>query len=144
MREVWLFNTRETIFKEGITLSDIFCDHTAPLKGLSKSNIFEKKLFHLTTIFFSEFSQAGELLGKNQAEEVLVALSPLLERSHPPPSLCQFFSRYCRNRPRCPLVGQLFTPVVRRALKHNVVINCSTISLRLNVLKSKKSFPPRK
>ncbi|XP_035704449.1 C-Maf-inducing protein isoform X2 [Folsomia candida] len=59
---------------------------------------------------------AGDLLGKNQAEEVLVALSPLLERSHPPPSLCRFFSRQCRAGPRCPLVGQLFTPVVRRAV----------------------------
>lgn len=100
---------------------------------LNKSFSFFTRILSTTTItvifLFSISIQAGELLGKNQAEEVLVALSPLLEKSHPPPSLCRFFSRYCRSRPRCPLVAQLFTPVVRRALKHNVVINCSTISL---------------
>ena len=79
----------------------------------------------LMVMIFVVDLQGGDSLGEVQVKEVLIALSPLLERSHPPPSLCRFFSRYCRTRPRCPLVGQLFTSVVRRAL---VEKNVTTVS----------------
>ena len=55
------------------------------------------------------------------AEEVIVALAPLLENNTPSPQICNFFSRHCCDAPRSRLVIDMFTPVVRRILKHNVV-----------------------
>ncbi|XP_013925883.1 PREDICTED: C-Maf-inducing protein [Thamnophis sirtalis] len=48
------------------------------------------------------------------------ALAPLLENNHPPPDLCEFFCKHCRERPRSMVVIEVFTPVVQRILKHNM------------------------
>uniref|UniRef100_A0A8D1BIK2 Uncharacterized protein n=1 Tax=Sus scrofa TaxID=9823 RepID=A0A8D1BIK2_PIG len=49
------------------------------------------------------------------------AIAPLLENNHPPPDLCEFFCKHCRERPRSMVVIEVFTPVVQRILKHNMV-----------------------
>uniref|UniRef100_A0A1D5Q1D7 C-Maf-inducing protein n=1 Tax=Macaca mulatta TaxID=9544 RepID=A0A1D5Q1D7_MACMU len=48
------------------------------------------------------------------------AIAPLLENNHPPPDLCEFFCKHCRERPRSMVVIEVFTPVVQRILKHNM------------------------
>uniref|UniRef100_A0AAY4DP00 C-Maf-inducing protein n=1 Tax=Denticeps clupeoides TaxID=299321 RepID=A0AAY4DP00_9TELE len=48
------------------------------------------------------------------------AIAPLLENNHPPPGLCEFFCKHCRERPRSMVVIEVFTPVVQRILKHNM------------------------
>jgi hypothetical protein len=58
-------------------------------------------------------------LPRQAHEEVIVALSPLLEKNHPSPEICDFFSRHCRDSPRSHIVIEMFTPVVQRILKHN-------------------------
>uniref|UniRef100_A0A672YIJ4 PH domain-containing protein n=1 Tax=Sphaeramia orbicularis TaxID=375764 RepID=A0A672YIJ4_9TELE len=50
----------------------------------------------------------------------LYAIAPLLENNHPPPDLCEFFCKHCRERPRSMVVIEVFTPVVQRILKHNM------------------------
>jgi len=55
------------------------------------------------------------------SEDVIVTLAPLLENNTPSPQICNFFSKHCRSAPRSTLVIDMFTPVVRRILKHNVV-----------------------
>jgi hypothetical protein len=52
-------------------------------------------------------------------EEVIVCLGPLLEKNHPSPEICDFFSRHCRDSPRSHIVIEMFSPVVQRILKHN-------------------------
>lgn len=54
-------------------------------------------------------------------EDLLLTLSPLLERQPPSREMCAAFSRHCRLHPRSSLVRGLFTSVVHRILKHNVV-----------------------
>ncbi|NXD74029.1 CMIP protein, partial [Eolophus roseicapillus] len=53
-------------------------------------------------------------------ENIIVAIAPLLENNHPPPDLCEFFCKHCRERPRSMVVIEVFTPVVQRILKHNM------------------------
>uniref|UniRef100_A0A8C5D330 C-Maf-inducing protein n=1 Tax=Gouania willdenowi TaxID=441366 RepID=A0A8C5D330_GOUWI len=51
---------------------------------------------------------------------IISAIAPLLENNHPPPDLCEFFCKHCRERPRSMVVIEVFTPVVQRILKHNM------------------------
>ncbi|KAJ8281224.1 hypothetical protein GJAV_G00065000 [Gymnothorax javanicus] len=59
-------------------------------------------------------------LSAQDHENIIVAISPLLENNHPPPDLCEFFCKHCRERPRSMVVIEVFTPVVQRILKHNM------------------------
>uniref|UniRef100_A0A8D2FI59 C-Maf inducing protein n=1 Tax=Theropithecus gelada TaxID=9565 RepID=A0A8D2FI59_THEGE len=60
-------------------------------------------------------------LTTQEHENIIVAIAPLLENNHPPPDLCEFFCKHCRERPRSMVVIEVFTPVVQRILKHNMV-----------------------
>ena len=62
------------------------------------------------------------------AEEVIVTLAPLLENNTPSPQICNFFSKHCCDAPRSRLVIDMFTPVVRRIVKHNVVRAATTVN----------------
>ncbi|XP_037085036.1 C-Maf-inducing protein-like [Pollicipes pollicipes] len=53
-------------------------------------------------------------------EELMLALTPLLERLQPSREVCEFFSRFCRDYPRSILVQLRVAPVVEKILKHNV------------------------
>ncbi|KAG7468445.1 hypothetical protein MATL_G00143050 [Megalops atlanticus] len=59
-------------------------------------------------------------LSAQEHENIIVAIAPLLENNHPPPDLCEFFCKHCRERPRSMVVIEVFTPVVQRILKHNM------------------------
>ncbi|XP_062860348.1 C-Maf-inducing protein isoform X2 [Trichomycterus rosablanca] len=59
-------------------------------------------------------------LSAQDHESIIVAIAPLLENNHPPPDLCEFFCKHCRERPRSMVVIEVFTPVVQRILKHNM------------------------
>lgn len=61
------------------------------------------------------------LLGSQYVlEDLLLTLSPLLERQPPSKEMCTAFSNHCRLHPRSSLVRGLFTTIVHRILKHNV------------------------
>ncbi|XP_061334379.1 C-Maf-inducing protein-like isoform X1 [Pezoporus flaviventris] len=75
--------------------------HQAPLEIVSK--------------LFSENN-----LTTQDHENIIVATAPLLENNHPPPDLCEFFCKHCRERPRSMVVIEVFTPAVQRILKHNM------------------------
>ncbi|CAJ0967386.1 unnamed protein product [Ranitomeya imitator] len=62
-------------------------------------------------------------LTTQEHESIIVAIAPLLENNHPPPDLCEFFCKHCRERPRSMVVIEVFTPVVQRILKHNMLIS---------------------
>lgn len=59
-------------------------------------------------------------LTTQEHENIIVEIAPLLENNHPPPDLCEFFCKHCRERPRSMVVIEVFTPVVQRILKHNM------------------------
>lgn len=59
-------------------------------------------------------------LSRQITEEIIVTLAPLLENNQPSPEICQFFSQHCTDNPRSCLVIDMFTPIVKRILKHNV------------------------
>uniref|UniRef100_A0A2K6S0A7 C-Maf inducing protein n=1 Tax=Saimiri boliviensis boliviensis TaxID=39432 RepID=A0A2K6S0A7_SAIBB len=65
-------------------------------------------------------------LTTQEHENIIVAIAPLLENNHPPPDLCEFFCKHCRERPRSMVVIEVFTPVVQRILKHNMVSRPAT------------------
>uniref|UniRef100_A0A452QQL3 C-Maf inducing protein n=1 Tax=Ursus americanus TaxID=9643 RepID=A0A452QQL3_URSAM len=65
-------------------------------------------------------------LTTQEHENIIVAIAPLLENNHPPPDLCEFFCKHCRERPRSMVVIEVFTPVVQRILKHNMVSSPDT------------------
>ncbi|XP_069113637.1 C-Maf-inducing protein-like [Argopecten irradians] len=52
-------------------------------------------------------------------ENIIVALTPLLENNYPTQEICGFFSKHCKNSPRSSIVIELFTHVVMRIMKHN-------------------------
>ncbi|CAH2324527.1 C-Maf-inducing isoform X1 [Pelobates cultripes] len=104
-------NRWEVVLKEIRTLVDMALTsplqddsiHQAPLEIVSK---LLSENIHLTTL---------------EHESIIVAISPLLENNHPPPDLCEFFCKHCRERPRSMVVIEVFTPVVQRILKHNMI-----------------------
>lgn len=65
-------------------------------------------------------SKADNTLPKAVVEDVMNALVPLLEKNHPTPEICDFFSQHCKDNPRSSLVTSVFTPVVQRIMKHNM------------------------
>lgn len=77
-----------------------------------------------TEIYSFPLELVSEILQKHEFpkkahEEIIIGLSPLLEKNHPSPELCDFFSKHCIDSPRSHIVIQMFTPVVQRILKHN-------------------------
>ncbi|CAF3485592.1 unnamed protein product [Rotaria socialis] len=52
-------------------------------------------------------------------ENAIEALAPLLEKNYPSPEACDFFTRYCRDSPRSPIVMDMFALSVQKILKHN-------------------------
>ncbi|XP_053304463.1 C-Maf-inducing protein isoform X1 [Spea bombifrons] len=103
-------NRWEVVLKEIRTLVDMALTsplqddsiHQAPLEIVSK---LLSENINLTTL---------------EHESIIVAIAPLLENNHPPPDLCEFFCKHCRERPRSMVVIEVFTPVVQRILKHNM------------------------
>uniref|UniRef100_A0A672F9B6 C-Maf-inducing protein n=1 Tax=Salarias fasciatus TaxID=181472 RepID=A0A672F9B6_SALFA len=71
---------------------------------------------HIISTLLAENSN----LSSQDHENIIVAIAPLLENNHPPPDLCEFFCKHCRERPRSMVVIEVFTPVVQRILKHNM------------------------
>nr|XP_033940839.1 C-Maf-inducing protein [Pseudochaenichthys georgianus] len=71
---------------------------------------------HIISTLLAENSH----LSSQDHEHIIVAIAPLLENNHPPPDLCEFFCKHCRERPRSMVVIEVFTPVVQRILKHNM------------------------
>uniref|UniRef100_A0A3B5K162 C-Maf-inducing protein n=1 Tax=Takifugu rubripes TaxID=31033 RepID=A0A3B5K162_TAKRU len=71
---------------------------------------------HIISTLLAENSS----LSPQDHENIIVAIAPLLENNHPPPDLCEFFCKHCRERPRSMVVIEVFTPVVQRILKHNM------------------------
>ncbi|XP_061577113.1 C-Maf-inducing protein [Cololabis saira] len=71
---------------------------------------------HIISTLLAENSN----LSPQDHENIIVAIAPLLENNHPPPDLCEFFCKHCRERPRSMVVIEVFTPVVQRILKHNM------------------------
>lgn len=59
-------------------------------------------------------------LSRQMTEEIIVTLAPLLENNQPSPEICHFFSQHCTDNPRSCLVIDMFTPIIKRILKHNV------------------------
>ncbi|KAJ3597029.1 hypothetical protein NHX12_003429 [Muraenolepis orangiensis] len=74
----------------------------------------------LTSPLQDESIHQNTKLSSQDHENIIVAIAPLLENNHPPPDLCEFFCKHCRQRPRSMVVIEVFTPVVQRILKHNM------------------------
>ena len=80
--------------------------------------IEDSEIYQFPLELISDIFQKNTLL-KATHEEIIIALSPLLEKNHPSPEICNFFSKHCRDSPRSKIVIEMFTPVVQRILKHN-------------------------
>ncbi|XP_073706297.1 C-Maf-inducing protein [Garra rufa] len=75
---------------------------------------------YLRDQWFHSIQWKNTNLSAQDHENIIVAIAPLLENNHPPPDLCEFFCKHCRERPRSMVVIEVFTPVVQRILKHNM------------------------
>ncbi|XP_040018456.2 C-Maf-inducing protein-like [Gasterosteus aculeatus] len=100
----------DVVLKEIRALVDMAL--TSPLQDES---IYQAPL-HIISTLLAENSN----LSTQDHENIIVAIAPLLENNHPPPDLCEFFCKHCRERPRSMVVIEVFTPVVQRILKHNM------------------------
>uniref|UniRef100_A0A3Q3QJS2 PH domain-containing protein n=1 Tax=Monopterus albus TaxID=43700 RepID=A0A3Q3QJS2_MONAL len=100
----------DVVLKEIRTLVDMAL--TSPLQD---DSIHQAPL-HIISTLLAENSN----LSTQDHESIIVAIAPLLENNHPPPDLCEFFCKHCRERPRSMVVIEVFTPVVQRILKHNM------------------------
>ncbi|KAG5848551.1 hypothetical protein ANANG_G00099650 [Anguilla anguilla] len=100
----------EVVLKEIRALVDLAL--TSPLQD---DSIHQAPL-HIISTLLAENSN----LSAQEHENIIVAIAPLLENNHPPPDLCEFFCKHCRERPRSMVVIEVFTPVVQRILKHNM------------------------
>ncbi|XP_010882427.1 C-Maf-inducing protein [Esox lucius] len=100
----------EVVLKEIRSLVDMAL--TSPLQDES---IHQAPLQIISTLLAENTN-----LSAQDHENIIVAIAPLLENNHPPPDLCEFFCKHCRERPRSMVVIEVFTPVVQRILKHNM------------------------
>ncbi|XP_068595367.1 C-Maf-inducing protein [Brachionichthys hirsutus] len=100
----------EVVLKEIRALVDMAL--TSPLQDES----IHQAPLHIISTLLAENSN----LSAQEHENIIVAIAPLLENNHPPPHLCEFFCKHCRERPRSMVVIEVFTPVVQRILKHNM------------------------
>ncbi|XP_076470132.1 C-Maf-inducing protein-like isoform X2 [Babylonia areolata] len=112
--EKLLKNTRrpEVLVKEIKNLIDVSL--TTPIQDAS--------VFQFPLDLISEVLQQNctEPISRAAHENIIIAISPLLENNHPTQEICDFFSLHCKSCPRSSLVMDLFTPVVQRILKHNM------------------------
>ncbi|CAF3895085.1 unnamed protein product [Rotaria magnacalcarata] len=60
-------------------------------------------------------------------ENAIEALAPLLEKKYPSPEAYDFFTRYCRDSPRSPIVLDMFALSVQKILKHTDFSTCLPI-----------------
>ncbi|XP_059421178.1 C-Maf-inducing protein-like [Carassius carassius] len=88
---------------------------TALISPLQDESIHQAPLHIISTLLAENTN-----LSAQDHENIIVAIAPLLENNHPPPDLCEFFCKHCRERPRSMVVIEVFTPVVQRILKHNM------------------------
>ncbi|XP_063053753.1 LOW QUALITY PROTEIN: C-Maf-inducing protein [Engraulis encrasicolus] len=100
----------EVVLKEIRALVDMAL--TSPLQD---DSIHQAPLHIISTLLAENTT-----LSTQDHENIIVAIAPLLENNHPPPDLCEFFCKHCRERPRSMVVIEVFTPVVQRILKHNM------------------------
>ncbi|XP_030060371.1 C-Maf-inducing protein isoform X1 [Microcaecilia unicolor] len=100
----------EVVLKEIKTLVDM-----ALCSPLQDDSIHQAPLEIVSKLLSENIS-----LTTQEQENIIVAIAPLLENNHPPPNLCEFFCKHCRERPRSKVVIEVFTPVVQRILKHNM------------------------
>ncbi|KAI1890051.1 hypothetical protein AGOR_G00169240 [Albula goreensis] len=100
----------EVVLKEIRALVDLAL--TSPLQD---DSIHQAPLLIISTLLAENSN-----LSAQEHENIIVAIAPLLENNHPPPDLCEFFCKHCRERPRSMVVIEVFTPVVQRILKHNM------------------------
>ncbi|XP_059362704.1 C-Maf-inducing protein-like isoform X2 [Carassius carassius] len=100
----------EVVLKEIRALVDMAL--TSPLQDES----IHQAPLHIISTLLAENTN----LSAQDHENIIVAIAPLLENNHPPPDLCEFFCKHCRERPRSMVVIEVFTPVVQRILKHNM------------------------
>ncbi|XP_057693376.1 C-Maf-inducing protein [Corythoichthys intestinalis] len=100
----------DVVLKEIRALVDMAL--TSPLQDES----IHQAPLHIISTLLAENSN----LSTQDHENIIVAIAPLLENNHPPPDLCEFFCKHCRERPRSMVVIEVFTPVVQRILKHNM------------------------
>ncbi|XP_045029617.1 C-Maf-inducing protein isoform X2 [Daphnia magna] len=98
------------------------CIAQAPFQVISSllSTVSEEKSQHHQQNRISIGMPGGCYYSQTVLEDLLLTLSPLLERQPPSREMCTAFSRHCRLHPRSSLVRGLFTSVVHRILKHNV------------------------
>lgn len=80
--------------------------------------IEDNEIYQYPLELVSEILQRQNI-SKQIHEEMIVCLGPLLEKNPPSPEICDFFSKHCKNSPRSYIIIELFTPVVKRILKHN-------------------------
>ncbi|CAL8262732.1 unnamed protein product [Merluccius merluccius] len=100
----------DVVLKEIRALVDMAL--TSPLQDES----IHQAPLHIISTLLAENTK----LSSQDHENIIVAIAPLLENNHPPPDLCEFFCKHCRQRPRSMVVIEVFTPVVQRILKHNM------------------------
>ncbi|XP_067158535.1 C-Maf-inducing protein isoform X3 [Apteryx mantelli] len=100
----------EVVLKEIRTLVDMAL--TSPLQ--------DDSIHQAPLEIVSKLLSENNNLTTQDHESIIVAIAPLLENNHPPPDLCEFFCKHCRERPRSMVVIEVFTPVVQRILKHNM------------------------
>ncbi|XP_026086538.1 C-Maf-inducing protein [Carassius auratus] len=100
----------DVVLKEIRALVDM-----ALISPLQDESIHQAPLHIISTLLAENTN-----LSAQDHENIIVAIAPLLENNHPPPDLCEFFCKHCRERPRSMVVIEVFTPVVQRILKHNM------------------------
>lgn len=61
-----------------------------------------------------------QLNSKKLNEEIIMSLSPLLEKTNPTVEICLFLSRHCRMYPRSAVVCEDYSEIVQRILKHSL------------------------
>lgn len=83
--------------------------------------IHDTSVYQFPLELVSELLQSAnsELSSKAAHENIIIALTPLLENNHPTQEICEFLIRHCKKSPRSSIVIDLFTPVAQRILKHN-------------------------
>ncbi|XP_029653026.1 C-Maf-inducing protein isoform X1 [Octopus sinensis] len=102
----------EVVVKEIKNLIDVSL--STPIQD---SNVYQFPLELISELFHTVNC---DLISKSAHENIIIALTPLLENNHPTQEICEFFSRHCKKNPRSSIIIDLFTPVAQRILKHNM------------------------
>uniref|UniRef100_UPI00358FA260 C-Maf-inducing protein-like isoform X2 n=1 Tax=Myxine glutinosa TaxID=7769 RepID=UPI00358FA260 len=108
------------LFSGTCSYPDVLCKVQALVKVTLTASLHDDAINHTPLTIISNLLLKNTQLSVDEVDDIILAIAPLLENTHPSPALCDLFCKHCVAYPKSKVVTEVFTSVVQRILKHNV------------------------